>query len=103
MFSFSPGFRGGEDLDSRGARNRRSTYLSFAHTSEESVADFTKRPLYTITSGDLGVDAQTVEERLSKALALATAWKAIVLIDEADVFLAQRNNSDLQRNGLVSG
>lgn len=35
-------------------------------------------------------------------LDLAGTWNAIVLIDEADVFLEQRNVSDLERNGLVS-
>jgi hypothetical protein len=44
-----------------------------------------------------------VEKELSKALTLATTWKAIVLIDEADIFLAERNNTDLQRNSIVSG
>ncbi len=33
---------------------------------------------------------------------LATAWNAIILIDEADIFLEQRSLNDIQRNGLVS-
>jgi len=69
----------------------------------ESVADGTKRPLYTISSGDLGTNTNLVEERLSNALSLATRWNAVVLIDEADVFLEERRNQDLKRNGLVSG
>jgi DNA polymerase III delta prime subunit len=76
---------------------------SFADNSSESVADYTQRPLYTVSSGDLGVDAAAVERTLLDALDLAAAWNAIVLIDEADVFLEQRSNHDLQRNGLVSG
>ena len=32
----------------------------------------------------------------------ATSWNAVLLIDEADVFLEERTNHDLQRNGLVS-
>ncbi|CZR60683.1 uncharacterized protein PAC_10579 [Phialocephala subalpina] len=68
----------------------------------ESVADYTQRPLYTISSGDLGVDAEAVERKLLDALELAAHWNAIVLIDEADVFLEQRSNHDLTRNGLVS-
>jgi hypothetical protein len=36
-------------------------------------------------------------------LDLATSWNTILLIDEADAFLEQRSNNDLQRNGLVSG
>ena len=72
-------------------------------TQIESVADVIERPLYTITSGDLGTDARTVDKSLSAALALASSWDAIVLIDEADVFLAQRNSIDLERSALVSG
>ena len=68
----------------------------------ESVADVTERPLYTISSGELGTDPKTMEDNLSVALQLATTWKAIVLIDEADVFLEQRIAKDLKRNGLVS-
>jgi SpoVK/Ycf46/Vps4 family AAA+-type ATPase len=68
----------------------------------ESVADVTERPLYTISSGELGTDPKAMEESLSIALQLATTWKAIVLIDEADVFLEQRSAKDLKRNGLVS-
>ena len=69
----------------------------------ESVADYTQRPLYTISSGDLGISANVVEEKLSSALDLATSWNAIVLIDEADIFLEERSAYDLKRNGLVSG
>ncbi|KAF2193260.1 P-loop containing nucleoside triphosphate hydrolase protein [Zopfia rhizophila CBS 207.26] len=68
----------------------------------ESVADHTRRPLYTISSGDLGINATLVEDKLCSALELATTWEAIVLIDEADVFLEERSPYDLERNGLVS-
>jgi hypothetical protein len=73
------------------------------NASLESVADYTRRPLYTQSSGDLGTDAASVEKGLLDTLDLATHWNAIVLIDEADVFLEQRSHHDLQRNGLVSG
>jgi hypothetical protein len=68
----------------------------------ESVADITKRPLYTISCGELGISPAMVEENLQAALDLATSWNAIVLIDEADVFLEQRSTNDLERNSLVS-
>jgi len=67
------------------------------------VADITRRPLYTISCGELGTDAASVEEKLLAALNLATTWNAIVLLDEADVFLEQRSAHDLERNSLVSG
>ncbi|RDW79457.1 hypothetical protein BP6252_04095 [Coleophoma cylindrospora] len=68
----------------------------------ESIADHVQRPLYILNSGDLGVSPESVEENLTSALALATFWGAIVLIDEADVFLEQRTIHDLTRNCLVS-
>jgi hypothetical protein len=34
---------------------------------------------------------------------LAEAWNAVLLVDEADIFLDRRQNRDLARNGLVSG
>jgi hypothetical protein len=43
-----------------------------------------------------------VEERLTQVLELAQRWKAVVLLDEADVFLAQRDNAGIERNALVS-
>ncbi len=58
--------------------------------------------MYTLSSGELGVDAAHAEKNLADALRLATSWKAIVLIDEADVFMEQRSNNDLRRNTLVS-
>ena len=68
----------------------------------ECIADHAKRPLYVMSSGELGVTPESVESNLNTALMLATAWKAIVLIDEADVFLEQRTAQDLTRNCLVS-
>lgn len=68
----------------------------------ESVADHIERPLYILNSGELGIQPAEVEENLDRALMLAVAWNAILLIDEADVFLEQRSIQDLQRNCLVS-
>lgn len=34
---------------------------------------------------------------------LAEKWGAVMLIDEADVFLEKRVTADLKRNSLVSG
>ena len=33
---------------------------------------------------------------------MAHQWKALLLLDEADVFLEQRSTQDIQRNSLVS-
>lgn len=43
-----------------------------------------------------------VENRLSVLLSMAKKWNAIVLVDEADVFMQERAIQDLDRNALVS-
>lgn len=68
----------------------------------EAVAEYTRRPLYTVTSGELGSNPSVMEEELRKVLDLAKNWDAVLLLDEADVFLEQRTNNDLIRNSLVS-
>lgn len=68
----------------------------------ESVADKIKRPLYVMMSGEFGSNIESVERNLRRVLELVTTWKAVLLIDEADVFLEKRSSQDLARNGLVS-
>lgn len=53
--------------------------------------------------GDLGVTARDVEKTLQINFNLATKWGCILLLDEADVFLAQRDKTDFIRNGMVAG
>jgi SpoVK/Ycf46/Vps4 family AAA+-type ATPase len=40
--------------------------------------------------------------QLSEIFRIASHWNAILLLDEADVFLERRSSGDLVRNGLVS-
>lgn len=70
--------------------------------SLESVAEFTKRPLLSITAADLGHEPVEVEKNLLRFFQHATSWDAIVLLDEADVFLERRSSNDLKRNSVVS-
>lgn len=69
----------------------------------ECVAEFTRRPLLSLGVADIGTKEESMETRLSDWFNLATKWDAILLIDEADVFLERRSLSDLARNSLVSG
>ncbi|KAI1176622.1 hypothetical protein F4777DRAFT_577723 [Nemania sp. FL0916] len=71
-------------------------------TTAEGVAEIFKKPLFQLTCGDLGVTAKDVESTLETNFALASRWGCILLLDEADVFLAQRTKEDFQRNGLVA-
>ena len=59
-------------------------------------------PLFTVSSGDLGTDSNALQKRLNEIMDMASTWKAVLLIDEADVFLERRTSHDLQRNSLVS-
>jgi hypothetical protein len=59
-------------------------------------------PLYTISAGDLGVHPDVVQRGLSEAFQLARNWSAVLLLDEADVFMEKRSTNDLERNQLVS-
>lgn len=68
----------------------------------ESVSQLTRQPLYTISAGELGEKPQEVDEKLTMVLALAVTWDAVVLLDEADVFLQTRDDNNVTRNALVS-
>jgi len=68
----------------------------------EAVAEHLKRPLYVLSSPELSTTPATLEKKLGDTLRLATTWDAVVLIDEADVFLEQRSLHELERNALVS-
>ncbi|RJE25045.1 AAA family ATPase [Aspergillus sclerotialis] len=68
----------------------------------ESVAEVMKVPLYVLSAGDLGTTASTVEDSLKDILSIVPRWGAVLLLDEADVFMEARNSSDLKRNELVS-
>ncbi|KAI0005661.1 hypothetical protein F4779DRAFT_597879 [Xylariaceae sp. FL0662B] len=68
----------------------------------EAVAMEYRKPLFVITCGDLGLTASAVEASLSNVFRLAHLWDCVLLLDEADVFLAQRSKLDMKRNALVS-
>jgi AAA+ superfamily predicted ATPase len=65
----------------------------------EACADLLHRPLYSVTSGNMGADAGTCERVLRDIFDLAKEWNALILLDEADVFLERRERGDLGRNG----
>lgn len=68
----------------------------------EAISEYQRRPLYRVTAGDLDLDSHKLELKLSEILDLATRWKAIVLLDEADVFVESRTLHNLHHNTLVS-
>ncbi|KAI0546701.1 P-loop containing nucleoside triphosphate hydrolase protein [Xylaria curta] len=68
----------------------------------ESVAEYFQKPLLRLDAGTLGTTASSVERALKKTFALAERWNALLLLDEADVYLEQRKSKSLVHNGLVS-
>jgi SpoVK/Ycf46/Vps4 family AAA+-type ATPase len=68
----------------------------------ESMAEHMKRPLYSISAGELGSSAGGMEQALDRVLELSTRWNAVLLLDEADVFLLRRTDNDINRNSIVS-
>ncbi|KAJ5779273.1 hypothetical protein N7457_006993 [Penicillium paradoxum] len=68
----------------------------------EAVAQANNKPLFVITCGHLGFEPAEVEEKLREIFRLAHIWDCVLLLDEADVFLARRDLSDLKRNAVVS-
>ena len=68
----------------------------------EGIAELLKRPLYMVSAGELGTDPRMLEAELNKLLDLSHSWGAVLLLDEADVFLEKRTIHDIHRNALVS-
>jgi len=67
----------------------------------EAIAELLRKPLYIVTAGDLGITAPDVEKSLGSVLDLCQTWDALVLIDEADIFLEARRSTEIERNALV--
>ncbi|KAK4213819.1 hypothetical protein QBC37DRAFT_285202 [Rhypophila decipiens] len=71
-------------------------------STAETIAAYTRRPLYSITCGDIGLVPRQAEELLEEHTLRADKWGCVLLLDEADVFLMQRTWKEIQRNALVS-
>jgi hypothetical protein len=66
----------------------------------EVFAEEIERPLYVVQCSQLGTDEENVEKELRKVLRRASRWRAILLIDEADVYVHERGD-DIQQNAIV--
>lgn len=69
----------------------------------EAVADKVGRPLYHVDTHEIGSEVQKLSLNLRKIMNMAAEWNAIVLLDEADVFLQQRKPENISRNETVAG
>ncbi|KAJ4421393.1 hypothetical protein N0V82_003774 [Gnomoniopsis sp. IMI 355080] len=62
----------------------------------EAVSERARVPLFAISAASLGTAS------LERALELCRLWEAMLLLDEADIFLAARTDHDIARNELVA-
>lgn len=66
----------------------------------EVYAESEARALYSIQCSQLGTDPDTLEDELLKVFARAKRWDAVMLLDEADVYVHERGN-DMGQNAIV--
>lgn len=69
--------------------------------SAEAVAELLHKPLYSVGVGELGVNTETLEAKLRNILDVAVIWDAVLLLDEADIFLEERDDHNIHRNAMV--
>jgi SpoVK/Ycf46/Vps4 family AAA+-type ATPase len=66
----------------------------------EVYSEAIRRPLYRVHSGQLGLSVAAMENALKDALMRAQRWGAVMLIDEADVYIKRRAD-DMTMNAVV--
>ena len=66
----------------------------------EVFAEATERPLLSVHAAQLGVSANDIERNLRETLQKGSRWNAVVLLDEADVYIAERG-TDIHQNAIV--
>jgi hypothetical protein len=55
-----------------------------------------------ISAGDLSAQAEELEVQLTHTFYVASNWKAVLLLDEADVYLQRQDGLQLEHNRLVA-
>lgn len=66
----------------------------------EVYSEIIKRPLYRVHSGQLGLNVAEMEAALKETLTRAQRWGAVMLIDEADVYIKRRDDN-IAANAVV--
>ncbi|QET04774.1 MULTISPECIES: ATP-binding protein [Cupriavidus] len=92
---FVPGKSGGTTILCQGAPGLGKTLTA------EVYAEVVGKPLYRVHSGQLGTTAASVGASLMEILRRAMRWNAVLLLDEADVYIRRRGN-DLEHNAIVA-
>jgi ATPase family protein associated with various cellular activities (AAA) len=92
---FVQGKSGGTTILCQGAPGLGKTLTA------EIYSEVVGKPLYRVHSGQLGTTAASVGAALTGVLRRAMRWDAILLLDEADVYIRRRDN-DLEQNAIVA-
>jgi len=66
----------------------------------EVFSEVIERPLYVVQCSQLGIDVDTVEKRLRVVMRRAQRWNALLLLDEADVYIHERGD-DMEQNAVI--
>jgi len=66
----------------------------------EVTSEVIKRPLYKVQCSQLGIGVDEIEKELQAVLNRAQRWGALLLIDEADVYVRERG-TDIIQNAIV--
>lgn len=70
--------------------------------TSEAIASYTNKPLYDVSTGQLGNTADTILHHFRLHLSRATKWKAIVQLDEIDALCEKREKKDLSGNNILA-
>lgn len=69
----------------------------------ESMAEKLHRPLWSISVFELGTDAKELETNLIEILDIASQWRAVLLLDEADIYMEKRTSQgDPKRTAMTA-
>ena len=67
----------------------------------EVFAEATERPLLSVQAAQLGTSPDDIELKLQQVLRRGSRWNAVVLLDEADVYINERGG-DIKQNAVVA-
>ena len=67
----------------------------------EVFSEATERPLLSVQAAQLGTSPDTIEKQLISVLQRGSRWNAVVLLDEADVYIRERG-ANMQQNAIVA-
>jgi hypothetical protein len=66
----------------------------------EMLAEIIQKPLYKVQCSQLGIVVDEIEKKLTNVLRNASRWGALLLVDEADVYIRKRD-TDINQNAIV--